>query len=145
MAVEEKATAAEVVVKAMKEEAAQVIMRYKTSVKFENEVSEAVCDAFYKDFDKCKRKVVQTFHLQDLKDIVADELEEVEGGTDTLICDDPIEIVEVAELETDPAPQVSQAIEAATRLDRLSLAIKWGRRADCFEGMVLQSIPLSFA
>lgn len=45
-----------------------MIVRYKTSMEFEDEVNEAVCNAFYKGFDECKKKVAQAFHLPDLKD-----------------------------------------------------------------------------
>lgn len=51
--VEEEATTAKVMVRATKE-VAQVIMQYKVSVEFEDKVSEAVYNAFYKGFNKCK-------------------------------------------------------------------------------------------
>lgn len=54
--------------------------QYKNSINFEDEVNEAMYDAYYKGFEECKRKVAQAFHLPDLKDIIADELEGTEEG-----------------------------------------------------------------
>lgn len=56
------------VVEAMKE-AADSVRRYKASAKFEDEIREAVCDAFVKGFE-CKRKMVRLFHLPDMHDVV---------------------------------------------------------------------------
>lgn len=74
----EKATIAEMVAKVAKEEATWVVEQYKNSTDFKDKVNETICDAYYKGFKECKRKVVQAFHLPDLKDIVADELESIE-------------------------------------------------------------------
>lgn len=119
MAIEGKAIVAEVMVRVAKEEVAQAIAWYKASVEFEDEVNEAVCNAFYKGFNNCKRKVAQTFHLPDLKDIIADEPKE--AGADTLIGDEPIEITKVTEPEATrsllqslrpPKPSGSQSSQA---------------------------------
>lgn len=73
---------AKAVARVAREEASQVVTQYKASMEFENEVNEVVCDAFYKGSKKCKRKVIQAFHLSDLRVIIIDEPEEVEGGVD---------------------------------------------------------------
>lgn len=65
---EEKVLAFEKVIEVAWEEAIQVIARYKASTEFENEISEAVCDAFYKGFEECK--VALTFDHLDLRDSV---------------------------------------------------------------------------
>lgn len=36
-------------------------------MEFEDKVNKVVCDTFYKEFDECKRKVVEAFHLLDLQ------------------------------------------------------------------------------
>lgn len=60
MIVEEKAIATMMVMEATKKEVTKSIMRYKASVEFEDEVREAVCDAFFKDFEECKKKMDST-------------------------------------------------------------------------------------
>lgn len=82
--IEGKVTAIKVLVRAAKEEVPQAIVRYKASVEFEDKVNEVICDAFYKDFDECKRKVAQAFHLLDLKDIITNEPKEIKGGADAV-------------------------------------------------------------
>lgn len=67
-------------------------------------MNEVVCVAFYKGFEEYKRKVMQAFHLPDLRDIIADEPKEVEGGVDTTTRDEPIKAGEAAEAEADPNP-----------------------------------------
>lgn len=66
-------------------------------------MSEAIYDAFYKGFDKCKRKMVQAFSLLDLKDIVVNEPEEAKGRTDSLVQDDPAEIAEPPRGQPNPS------------------------------------------
>lgn len=94
----------EVVVRVAKEEAFQVIVRYKVSMGFEDEVNKAVCNAFYKSFNKCKRNVTQAFHHPDLKNIIIDKLEKIERGMDVVAQDEPAEAGVVAEPKTDPDP-----------------------------------------
>lgn len=121
MAAQEKATAIEAMVKVTKEEVAQVVTRYKASEEFEDGVNKVIYDAFYKGFDEYKRKVALAFHLLDLKEIITDKLEVVEGDVDTLVRDVPTEIIEVIESEADlDPPQESQATKAIEKSDQLS-------------------------
>lgn len=64
-----------------KEEVAHSFRRYKASTKFEEEVWEAICDAFMKGFEECKRKMAQLFHLPDLHDIMPIDLDDDPDGT----------------------------------------------------------------
>lgn len=57
MVVKEKATTIEAMLEVAKKEAAQAIMRCKALTEFKDEVSEAICDAFFKDFEECKKRV----------------------------------------------------------------------------------------
>lgn len=57
MMAEERATVVEIVARVVREEATQAVVWYKTSIMFEDEVNEAVCNAYYKGFEECKRKV----------------------------------------------------------------------------------------
>lgn len=57
MVAEEKATNVEVVMEVAKEEAARSILQYKASAEFEDEVREAICNALFKDFEECKKKI----------------------------------------------------------------------------------------
>lgn len=50
--VKERATMDDVVARVAKEEAAWVVERYNVSTKFEDEVNEAICDAYYKGFEE---------------------------------------------------------------------------------------------
>lgn len=79
---EEKVLAFEMVIRVAKEEAIQAIVRYKVSEAFEDDVSEAVCNAFCKGFDECKKKVALTFDHLDLHDIVPDDPKD-DGSTPT--------------------------------------------------------------
>lgn len=54
-------------------------MQYKAFMELKDEVNEVMCDAFYKGFDECKRKIAQSLHLPDLKDIIVNEPKEMEG------------------------------------------------------------------
>lgn len=76
--------------------------QYKNSIDFEDEVNEAISDAYYKDFEECKRKVVQAFHLLDLKDIIVDEPERIEEEGVADARGDTVEADESNELEIDP-------------------------------------------
>lgn len=105
--------ATEVVVKAAKEEASQAVMWYKAFMEFEDEVNEAVYDAFYKGFDECKKKVALAFHLLNLKDIIVDEPKAMEGGVDIVTQDQPTRAIEVTEPKANPdPPQETQPIKA---------------------------------
>lgn len=70
----------EIIAKAIKVEVARAMEEYKNSADFEDKVNEVICDAYYKGFEECKRKVVQAFHLPNLNDIKADKPKEAEEG-----------------------------------------------------------------
>lgn len=57
-------------------------------------MSEAICDAFYKGFEKCKKEVARAFNISNLDDIMADDLEGVRGGIDSLVQVIPPEVIE---------------------------------------------------
>lgn len=52
---------------------------------------EAVCNAFAKGFEECKRKIVTLFHLLDLHDIIPIEPKEDSGDVDSLARAIPVE------------------------------------------------------
>lgn len=79
---EEKATTAKVVAKAARKEEAKVVEQHKNSANFKDEVNKAIYDAYHKDFEEYKRKVMRAFHLPNLKDIIAEEFKEAEGVVD---------------------------------------------------------------
>lgn len=113
MVAKAKATVAKAVVRAMREEAAQVVMQCKTSTEFEDKISEAVCDAFYKGFEKCKKKMAHAFNISNLDDITANEPEGAGGRIDPPVRADPIK---AAKLEANAAPpQASLSIKTTTR------------------------------
>lgn len=77
---------------------------YKISVEFEDEVNETICDAYYKGFKKCKRKLAQAFYHPDLKDIITDEPEKIEEERVTSALGDTTKAIEVAKLEVSLEP-----------------------------------------
>lgn len=80
---------------------------------------EAICDAFFKDFKECKKKMAQLFHLPDLHDIIPNGSEGNAGKADSLA---KAALVEPTKPEVGLAlPQVSQAAATATTLARWSL------------------------
>lgn len=104
-ATEEKATAIEVMAKATKEEVARVVEQYKNFTNFKDEVNEAIYNAYHKDFEEYKRKVMQAFHFPDLKDLITNE---PEGGEEEGVIDVRGEEVEVSEgtgskIDTEPS------------------------------------------
>lgn len=56
---------------------------YKNSTDFKDEVNEAVCDAYHKDFKEYMKKIAQAFHLLDLGEIKIDEPKEIAKGGPT--------------------------------------------------------------
>lgn len=75
MSMKENVLASKMVIRVAKVDVVQAIIRYKASEVFEDDISETICDAFYKGFDKCKKKVALTFDHLDLHDIVLDNPE----------------------------------------------------------------------
>lgn len=67
-------------------------------------MNKAICDAYYKGFEECKRKVVQAFHLPDLKDIIVDKPEGIEEKGVTTVQGDTAEADESTEPKVNPAP-----------------------------------------
>lgn len=92
---------------------AHAVARSKALKKFEDEVSEAVCDTFYKGFEEYKKKVAQVFNLSDLDHIVADDLVAIRSRADLAI------LTKDVESEANPIPQASPTAEAAAQPSQL--------------------------
>lgn len=79
----------------------------------------AVYDAFFKDFEECKKKIVQLFHLLDLHEVIPDELDGDVGEVDPPAEATPAEPSDperAKPIETTPVapPPVSQAAATTT-------------------------------